>query len=311
MKNSISVVIPFYNEEESLPLLYDRLNPVLSGIAVDYEIIFIDDGSSDGSLGFVRNLNLKDGRMKFISLSRNFGHQVASMAGIDHATKDAIVIMDADLQDPPELIPQLVAKWKEGFDIVYAKRKRREGEGLFKRLSAGIFYRLIKRLSRIDMPVDTGDFRLIDRKVAEDIKSMRIKNPYLRGMISWLGYKQTGVFFDREKRLKGKTKFSLTKMLKFAMDAVTLFSVTPLRLAVYLGFFIAFICSLYILDTIYQTVYLRITVPGWSSIMVAVLLLGSVQLISLGIIGEYIGRIYDEVRQRPLYFIKERGGIAQ
>jgi dolichol-phosphate mannosyltransferase len=309
MKNSISVVIPFLNEEESLPMLYNRLSPALESIGTDYEVIFVDDGSNDGSLNFVRELSLKERRVKFISFPRNFGHQVAIMAGIDHAAKEAVVIMDADLQDPPELIPQLVNKWREGFEIVYASRRHREGEGFFKKISASIFYRLIKFLSHINLPVDTGDFRLIDRKVAEALKAMRIKNPYLRGLVSWLGYKQTAVFFDREKRAEGKTKYSLAKMLKFAIDAITLFSVTPLRLAVYLGFAATLICILYILRAIYLTLFLHITVPGWASLMVAVLFLGSVQLISLGIIGEYVGRIYDEVRERPLYFIKEKGGF--
>jgi polyisoprenyl-phosphate glycosyltransferase len=306
MPVKLSVVIPCYNEKETLNILYEHLSSLFSGAGLDYEIILVDDGSHDSTLEIIKQLSSKDNRIRFISLSRNFGQQTAIMAGLDAATKDAVVIMDADLQDPPEIILDMIKKWQEGFQVVYAVREKREGETIFKKVSAKLFYRLIRSLSGMDMPADAGDFRLIDKKIVADLKTMRAKNPYIRGMISWVGYKQIGITYKRQKRLAGTTKYSLAKMIRFALDGIVLFSLTPLRLASYLGFSVAALCVIYIFYSIYMRVYLHATLPGWTSLMVAVLFLGSVQLISLGIIGEYLGRIHDQTSPRPLYLVKEK-----
>ena len=309
MSIKISVVIPCYNEKETLNELYENLTSVFSGTGFDYEIILIDDGSRDSSLEIIKRLSSRDNRIKFVSFSRNFGQQNAIMAGLDAASKDAVIIMDADLQDPPEIIMDMIKKWQEGYQVVYAVREKREGETIFKKVSAKIFYRLIRFLSGMDLPADAGDFRLIDKKVTDDLKTIRIKNPYIRGMISWVGYKQIGITYKRQKRKAGTTKYSFVKMVRFALDGIVLFSITPLRLASYLGFGTALICIIYLFYSVYMKICLHVTLPGWTSLMVAVLFLGSVQLICLGIIGEYLGRIHHETSPRPLYLVKEKGGI--
>ena len=306
MGKGISIVVPCYNEEESLTDICNRLKGALLEGGINYEIIFVDDGSTDGTLIILKELAVKNSNIKFISLSRNFGQQIAIMAGIDCSLRNAVVIIDADLQDPPELIPEMVKKWQEGFDIVYAIRESREGETFFKRITAKLFYRIIRLLSGLNLPLDAGDFRLIDKKIADALKNIRIKNTYVRGLVSWVGYRQAGVYYRRDKRLKGKTKYSLKKMIKFSVDAITIFSVIPLRLASLLGLLAAIAGIVYIFHTMYLKFVLNIAIPGWSSLMVAILFLGSVQLISLGIIGEYLGRVYDESRHMPLYLVKEK-----
>jgi dolichol-phosphate mannosyltransferase len=302
----LSVILPVFNEEEVLPLIYERLKSVLKGIRKDYEIIFIDDGSQDASLSLLENLAQNDSKIKLISLSRNFGHQIAITAGYDHCVGEYVVVMDCDLQDPPELIPQLIERAQEGYDVVYAVRKKREAETWFKKLTAALFYRLFSVLTKINMPLDAGDFRLVNRKVALSIRQCREKNRFIRGMVSWTGFKQTGVFYDRQGRQGGKTKFSVLKMLRFCFDGITSFSTIPLKLASLLGIVIStasFLLGLYFISIKLFTDKL---VLGWASLFVGVLFLGGIQLIFLGIIGEYLGRIYDEVKQRPLYFINKK-----
>lgn len=307
----LSVVIPIYNEEETIPELYNQLRPVLSGLERPCEIIFVDDGSRDGSLGLLQDLHRRDPSVKVLSFSRNFGHQVAVTAGIDHTSGEAVVVMDADLQDPPEVIPRLVARWEEGHDVVYAVRESREGERRFKLATAKVFYRLLNRLSNIDVPYDAGDFRLISRRAADSLSSLRERNRYIRGLTSWVGYTQTGVTYDRASRHAGETKYSLRRMLRLALDGMTSFSFVPLQFATFLGFFIAVVCIVYSLYVIYAAVFGDATVRGWASTMVAILFLGSIQLITIGIIGEYLGRVYDEVKQRPLYIVRESLGFEQ
>ncbi len=305
----ISVVLPVFNEARILPTLYTRLSGVLQALGEPYEILFVNDGSRDGSLDALKNLNATDPAIKVVSLSRNFGHQTAITCGLDHASGDAVILMDADLQDPPEVIPQLIEKWRDGYDVVYAVREKRQGEGLFKRGSAALFYRLLRRLTQVEIPLDTGDFRLLSRRAATALQSTRERSRFVRGLVSWIGYRQTGVTFTREERSVGETKYPLRKMLKFALDGITAFSFVPLQAAMYLGLGISFLSFLYIAYAIYLKLLTEQTVPGWTSLMVAVLFLGGVQLIALGIIGEYIGRVYEEVKQRPLYLVDERIGF--
>ena len=304
-----SVVIPVYNEEKNILEIHRRLFSVFKEITENYEILFINDGSKDGSLEIIQGLSQKDGRIKFLDFSRNFGHQMAITAGMDYSSGKAIIIIDCDLQDPPELIPKLIEEWKRGFEVVYAIRKKREGETFFKKITANIFYRLFLRATNINMPLDTGDFRLVDRKVVEGLKTIREKHRFIRGLISWIGYKQVGVSYDRAKRTAGKTKFPFLKMLKFSLDGLTSFSLFPLRLAIVFGFAIStisFAAGAYFLAL---KVFTDKLIQGWMTLAVSVLFLGGIQLIILGIIGEYIGRIYEETKNRPLYLIREAGGL--
>jgi dolichol-phosphate mannosyltransferase len=305
----ISVVVPIYNEEETIPELYRRLSGVFEKLGRAHEIIFVDDGSTDGSFELLRRLHERDHAVRLIRFSRNFGHQVAVTAGVDHASGDAIVIIDGDLQDPPETIPALIDKWQEGYDVVYAVRSRRQGESKVKAATASVFYRILKRLANIDVPVDSGDFRLISRRVAASLVSLRERNRYIRGLTSWIGYSQAGVTYERAKRYAGQTKYPLRKMIKFALDGVTSFSFVPLQLATVIGLCVAALCLAYLSYVVYLAVFSDVTVRGWPSTMVAILFLGAVQLIAIGIIGEYLGRIYDEVKQRPLYIIGEIVGF--
>ena len=310
VRPTLSIVVPLYNEEGNVDLLVDRIVGIaerLPGIP-SYEIVLVNDGSSDGTLGKVRAQIASRPHIVLVSLSRNFGHQLAASAGIDIAQGEAVVLMDGDLQDPPELIAQFVDKWRQGYDVVYAVRRTRKGESRFKLFTARMFYRTIKRLTKVSIPVDTGDFRLMSRRVVEALQRSRERHRFLRGLVSWVGYNQTGVEYDRDERHTGTTKYPLPKMLRFAIDGITSFSDVPLRFASYLGFFSSAIAFLYALVVVISKI-LRINPPaytrGWASTIVAVLFLGGVQLISLGILGEYIGRIYDEVKGRPLYLISE------
>jgi dolichol-phosphate mannosyltransferase len=282
---------------------------VLDRIGAPWELILVNDGSRDRSPEIMRELHSRDSRVKVVSFARNFGHQVAITAGADYARGDAVVVMDADLQDPPEAIPELLARWREGYEVVYAVRSERKGETWFKEFTAKLFYRIIYRITDIDIPRDTGDFRLMDRKVVDALKTMREKHRFMRGLSVWVGFRQTGVQYVRAERYAGETKYPLKKMLKFALDGITSFSYLPLQLATYVGFVVAGLAVLGIIATIILRLSGSQAFYGQATTLVSVLFLGGVQLISLGIIGEYLGRIYDEVKGRPLYIVREALGF--
>lgn len=308
---TLSVVAPVFNEEAILHELYRRLSEVLDGAGLDWELVLINDGSRDRSPEIMRELHAADSRVKVINFARNFGHQVAITAGADYATGEAVVIIDADLQDPPEVILDLLAKWREGYEVVYAVRSERKGETFFKEFTAKAFYRIIYKITDINIPMDTGDFRLMDHKVVEALRTMREKHRFMRGMSVWVGFKQTGVHYVRAERYAGVTKYPLKKMLKFALDGITSFSYFPLQVATYIGFVSAALAVLGILVTIILRLTGSHAFYGQATTLVAVLFLGGVQLISLGIIGEYLGRIYDEVKGRPLYIVREALGFEE
>ena len=301
----ISVVIPVHNEEGNILPLYAELIATLKKITPEYEIIYIDDGSKDKSFQNIKILSGQDICVKYIHFSKNFGHQNAVFAGLEKSTGDAIVIIDADLQDPPQLIEQLYIQFSEGYEVVFAQRTYRTDETWLKLTSAKLFYKFINKLSDVYIPEDTGDYRIISRKVKEVICNMPEQNKFLRGQIAWAGFKQIGVPFERQGRYSGKTNYSYSKMFKFAYDGIVSFSNRPLHLATYLGFVVSFIAFIVIIYTLYQKYMNNTTIQGWSSMMMSVLFLGGVQLICLGIIGEYIGRILDNVKNRPTYVIKE------
>ncbi|MBK6339565.1 MAG: glycosyltransferase family 2 protein [Bacteroidetes bacterium] len=301
----LSIIIPVFNEETNLVLLKERIFNSIAPIFKEFEIIFINDGSKDKSIYIIKEMAKVDNQIKYIDFSKNFGHQIAVSAGLEMCKGALIVIMDADLQDPPELIPKLIEKSKEGFDVVYAKRIQRNGETYFKRKTASIFYSLINRLTDVEIPNEAGDFRLINRKICNIIKSMPEKNKFLRGQIAWAGFNQSNVDYIREERHSGKTNYTLLKMIQLAFDGITSFSNLPLKLATILGFVVSGFSFLVILYTLYSKYIAGGAEKGWPSIMVSILFIGGVQLICLGIIGEYIGRILDNVRDRPLYLIKE------
>ncbi|MCB0654400.1 MAG: glycosyltransferase family 2 protein [Saprospiraceae bacterium] len=300
----LSVIIPIYNEEQTIGELYQRLKQAAVSITANHELIFINDGSKDHSFLELLKLSRSDPSVFYINFSRNFGHQIAVTAGLDSCRGKAVVIIDGDLQDPPEVIPELYAKYKEGFEVVYAKRVEREGESLFKKATAKIFYRIMKRLTSIDIPVDTGDFRLIDRKIVDYLKQMPEQNKFLRGQIAWLGFNQTEVLFSREKRKHGKTGYSFGKMLRFALDGITSFSDKPLSLVTKLGFSISLISFLIILYATYAHFVLNRTITGWTSLIISSMFIGGVQLISIGIIGEYISRMNKNIINRPMYIVE-------
>ncbi len=308
-ENLISIIAPVYNEEDGIQEFWRRLGAVIKQNKLNAEIIFVNDGSTDSSLEKLNELRAKDRSIKILDFSRNFGHQIAVKAGIDHAAGDQIVIIDSDLQDPPEAIPDLLAKAKEGYDVVYAVRTSRDGETLFKKITASVYYRLIRKLAHVDIPLDAGDFRLITRRVADAVKTIKEKHPYIRGLISWVGFRQVGIPIHREARFAGKTKYSLRKMLHLAWNGITHFSFLPLQISTFVGFATSVLCIIWICISLYVSLVMRITVPGWTSLMVAVLFLGSVQLITLGIIGSYLARNFDESRSRPLYILKNKEGL--
>ncbi len=307
---TLSIVVPLYNEEDNVAPLVERIVAIVGSLdgKPDYEVVLVNDGSADGTLAEIRAQMARYPHLVLVNLSRNFGHQIAASAGIDIAAGDAVVLMDGDLQDPPELIAQFYAKWREGFDVVYAIRRTRKGESPLKLFTARMFYRTIKRLTKVSIPVDTGDFRLMSRRVVEALKRSRERHRFLRGMVSWVGYDQVGVEYDRDERHSGTTKYPLPKMLRFAIDGITSFSDVPLRFASYLGFAasaVAFVYAIVVVSFKLFSLKPPGYTPGWASTIVAILFLGGVQLISLGILGEYIGRIYDEVKGRPLYLISD------
>ncbi|HSQ17639.1 MAG TPA: glycosyltransferase family 2 protein [Anaerolineales bacterium] len=300
-----SVVAPIFNEIGNLPEFYRRVKESLDQTGEPWELLLVDDGSTDGSTEKIRALAAEDERIKPVIFARNFGHQLAVTAGMDYANGQAVVIIDSDLQDPPEVILEMIAKWREGYEVVYAVRSEREGETWFKLFTASLFYRVIYRITDVNIPMDTGDFRLLDHKVVAVMRQMRERHRFLRGMSVWVGFKQTGVQYKRAARFSGTTKYPFKKMLKFASDAITSFSYFPLQLATYLGFFAAGLSILAIPVVIALRVLGSETFLGQASTLIAVLFLGGVQLISLGILGEYIGRLYDQAKGRPLYIVRE------
>ena len=300
-----SVVIPAYNEEAVIQVTYERLKEVMNSSGVSYELVFVNDGSKDNTMQILREIAKKDEQVKVLDFSRNFGHQIAITAGMDYAEGDAIVVIDADLQDPPEIILQMLEKWREGYEVVYGKRIKRKGETFFKKITARIFYRTLNKLTDVDIPVDTGDFRLIDRKVCDALMKVNERNRYMRGIISWLGFKSTPVEFVRHERYAGETKYPLKKMFKFATDAIMSFSYKPLKLASFIGALISIAAFLYLIYVVIIGLFTDQTIQGWASTVAIMLFFNGIILLMLGIIGEYIGRIYDEAKGRPLYLIRE------
>ena len=302
----VSVVVPVYNEDENIGLFYERTSTVLSRLdGLSYEIVFVDDGSRDRSYEKLTELAARDPRIRVLKFSRNFGHQIAITAGIDHSHGDCVVVIDSDLQDPPEAIPAMIDQWRAGFDVVYGVRTEREGETAMKLMTASLFYRVLGRLTNVQIPANVGDFRLMSRRVVDQLKLLREKDRFVRGLVSWVGFRQTGVTYHRQARHAGVTKYPLGKMIKFAFDGITSFSTAPLKLATWTGYIAAMLAVLYLLSVFVQRA-MGVTVEGWATIMVAMLFLGSVQLICLGILGEYLGRVFNEVKPRPMYVIEER-----
>lgn len=304
-----SLVVPVYNEEETLPELLRRLAALLEKMDGECEVILVDDGSSDRGYELMEATRESDPRFKLLRLSRNFGHQIAVTAGLDAASGNAVIVMDADLQDPPEVALDLAARWREGFDVVYAIREERRGESPFKRATAKLFYRTFRRMTDVDVPLDVGDFRLVDRRALDAFRSMRETNRYVRGMFSWIGFRQVGVPFRREERFAGETKYPLGKMVKFATDGIVSFSAAPLRFALKIGFLVAALSFLMGAVFLFSKILGLYSVPGLASIAVFVAFLGGIQLFLLGIVGEYIARIHDEVKGRPLYLVRDAQGL--
>ncbi|MCL1630559.1 glycosyltransferase family 2 protein [Sporolactobacillus sp. CPB3-1] len=305
-----SVVVPVFNEEKVIYESYKRLKTVMDRTYESYELLFINDGSRDRTSEMLSYISESDTNVKVLEFSRNFGHQIAITAGMDYATGQAVVVIDADLQDPPELILKMIEKWREGYDVVYGRRVQRKGETLFKKCTAAIFYRTLKMSTDIDIPLDTGDFRLIDRRVCDEMKRIPEKNRFIRGLVSWVGFKQTAIEYVREERLAGETKYPLKKMLKLSIDGLTSFSYKPLKLATYGGAILSLAGFVYMIVALSLKLFTSSTVPGWTSLIVIQLLFSGFTLFILGVIGEYIGRIYDETKDRPLYIIKEAKGFG-
>lgn len=301
-----SVVVPAYNEQDNLEPLHARLTRVLASTGADYEIIFVDDGSHDATLEVVRKLAGGDAHVRYVSLARNFGHEAASTAGLDRTGGDVVVLMDADLQDPPELIPELIEKWRQGYDVVYAQRRRRAGESVLKRLTAWAFYRTLNAVTPTPIPADTGDFRLMDRRVVAQFRRMRETNRFVRGMVAWVGHRQTAVQFDRPARHAGQAKYNVIKLILLSLDAAMGFSTHPLRLATLLGLLTTAGALIAGLAVVIHKLFFGLAVEGYALLAAGIFFLGGVQMLLLGILGEYTGRIYTQVQQRPLYVVKEQ-----
>lgn len=302
----ISILIPAYNEEAVLDSLYKRLGTLANDLKkYEFEFLFINDGSKDKTLSIIRELAEVDTRISYINLSRNFGKEIAMIAGLDHVTGDATVIIDADLQDPPELIPEMITHWEEGYDDVYAKRRSRDGETWFKKWSSKKFYEILEKISNVPIQKDTGDFRLLDRRAVEALKQMRESQRYTKGMFSWVGFYKKEIIYDRDSRAAGESGWNYKKLIDFAIDGITSFTTAPLRISTYVGFFVSIIAFIYLLAIVFQTIFFGNDLAGYPSTLAVILFLGGVQLLSLGIIGEYIGRIFNETKQRPLYFVEE------
>ena len=303
-----SIVIPIYNEEAVIPELYRRLAAVMDALDEPTEVILVDDGSRDRTFGMLSDLSKHDKRVKVLRFSRNFGHQIAISAGIDHARGDAVVLMDGDLQDPPEVLPSFIQQWREGYDVVYAIRKKRK-ENIFKRAAYAVFYRLLRKLSYLDIPLDSGDFCLMDKRVAQVVRDLPERNRFVRGLRTWAGFRQIGLSYERDARFAGEPKYTFGKLMKLAYDGIFSFSTVPLRLAVYAGFAFALVSFLGGMFIIYRKLFHQIEVQGWTSIIVVTTFIGGIMMMMIGVIGEYVGRIYDEVKQRPLYIVQEKVGF--
>ncbi|MDR3540451.1 MAG: glycosyltransferase family 2 protein [Desulfosporosinus sp.] len=306
-----SIVVPVYNEEAVIDQTYQRLKRVMDSTEESYELIFVNDGSCDHTTARIKGFGDQDDAVKLITFSRNFGHQIAITAGMDYASGAAVVVIDADLQDPPELIPEMIAKWKEGYFVVYAKRTKRKGETFFKKYTARLFYRILSISTDLQIPTDTGDFRLLDHRVCEEMKRLPEKNRYVRGLVSWVGFQQTAVEYERDERFAGETKYPLKKMIKLSLDGLTSFSSKPLKMANYAGAFLIFSGLIYLAVLLHLKISTTSVNAGWNLVMAMQLLLTGILLTMMGIIGEYIGRIYDETRDRPLYIVSECYGLMK
>lgn len=305
MKKKISILIPVYNEEESICMLYNRLKMVLENIDYDHEILFVNDGSKDNSLSMIQKLRKEDPCVSYLNLSRNYGKEIAMAAGFDYVLGDAVIIMDADLQDPPELIPEMVSFWEQGYDDVYAKRRNREGESWLKKKTSFWFYRILKKLSKVEIQEDTGDFRLLDRRAIEAIRKIKEQHRYTKGFFSWIGFNKKEILFDRDPRIAGTTKWNYFKLLDLAIEGIISFSAMPLRISTILGFMIAIFSFIYMIYVIIKTLLFGDPVAGYPSLVSLILFLSGIQFIILGVIGEYLGRVFNETKNRPLYFIDE------
>ena len=302
---SIDIIVPVFNEQDVIPMFKKRIQAVMQSCDIQWRVIFVDDGSSDDSLAVMKSIHESNSQFGYLSLSRNFGKEYAVTAGLDHASADAAVVIDVDLQDPPELIPDMVAEWHAGFDVVYATRKARHGESMAKKATANMFYRTINSMSKINIPKDTGDYRLMSRRAYLAVNKLRERNRFMKGLFAWVGYKQKQLYFEREPRAAGITKWNYSKLWRFALDGITSFSYMPLRFATWIGMTVAVFAFIYGTIIIAKTMVLGSDVPGYPSLMVVVLFLGGIQLTALGIIGEYLGRMFNESKQRPLYLIDE------
>lgn len=302
----LSLVLPVFNEEETIPELARRLRDFLPQLGVSYEVVFIDDGSKDRSLLLLKELAREEPRYKVLSFGRNFGHQIAITAGLDVAEGDAVVVMDADLQDPPEVVLEMFQKFLDGFDVVYGIRTKRHGESVFKKLTAAVYYRLLRKLLGFEVPLDAGDFRLMSRQVVIALRSLRERHRFVRGMVAWIGFKQTRVYYERPARFAGETKYPLSKMLRFAVDGITSFSVVPVRIATYLAILACIVAVGIGIWSVSQKLLGAPVVTGWTTIMMLIALSSAAQLLVMGILGEYVGRTYEEVKKRPLYTVAER-----
>jgi len=310
MSKLISIVVPLFNEKETVKTTVSRLKEVAEEWIYNYEIILVDDGSNDGTLQILRKLSQNDKLLKIISFSRNFGHQMAFTAGLDYANGDAVIVIDGDLQDPPHVMNQFITKWEENYDVVYGKRIKRKGETFFKLYTSYLYYHLLDKLSDTKIPRNVGDFRLMDRSVVDKIKNMRERHRFIRGLVSWVGFKQCAVEYERDERFAGKTKYPFKKMLKFALDGIFSFSTFPLKFASQLGFLVTLFAFLYIIYIIVNKM-LGYGFPGYASITVSILFLGGVQLLSIGVVGQYIGRIFEEIKDRPLYIVERTYNIEK
>ncbi len=299
----LQIIVPVFNEQEVVDIFYEKMKQILSTCGVQWTILFVDDGSTDGTVSHIEFLRHKDSRVGFISLSRNFGKEYALTAGLDHADADAVVVIDVDLQDPPELIPQMLQEWQKGYDVIYATRRKREGETYLKKATASWFYKVINKMSKISIPKDTGDYRLMDIKAVRAINKLRESNRFMKGIFAWVGYKQKAIYFDRKERFAGETKFNMRKLFSFAMDGITSFSYVPLKFATWIGTAVALFSFLYGIKVILKALIFGGDPQGYPTMMVVILFLGGIQLMALGIIGEYLGRLFEENKQRPLYLI--------
>lgn len=303
-KKLVTILVPAYNEQEVLNMLYERLNNLMNKVTnYEFEILFVNDGSKDNTLNIIKDLRKKDSRVSYVNLSRNFGKEIAMIAGLDYAKGDAVIIIDADLQDPPELIPQMIEYWEKGYDDVYAKRRSRKGESWLKKFTSKMYYKTLQSVTKIEIQKDTGDFRLLDRRCVEALKQIRESQRYTKGLFSWIGYNKKEILYDRDPRAAGKTKWNYKKLIDLSIDGLTSFTTAPLRWSAIIGILVSLIGFIYMIFIIAKTLIYGIDMPGYASTMVVILFLGGIQLIFLGIIGEYLGRAFYETKQRPIYFV--------